>query len=127
MTRLLALLTLAAVSLAAQAPDTVQVVLPHAAPVALSHGQKLVVEAKGNITTGYAWSAKSVPDCLVAVGEPAYVQDPSDDRRVGAGGRFLLTFEARKAGEGQLVLAYARPWEKDAAPIQTATLRVTVK
>lgn len=127
MTRLLAFLVLAAAPLAGQAPDTVKVVLPHAAPIALSLGQKLVVEAKGNITTGYSWSAKSVPGCLVLVGEPAYVQDPSDDRRVGVGGRFLLTFEARKAGEGELVLAYARPWEKDTPPIQTATLRVTVK
>lgn len=127
MTRLLALLCLLAAPLAAQAPDTVKVVIPHGEPIVLSAGQKLVVEAKGNITTGYAWSAQKVPDCLAQVGEPAYVQDPSDERRVGVGGRFFLTFEARKAGEGQLVLAYARPWEKDAPPAETATLRVTVK
>ena len=127
MTRLLVLLALAAAPLAAQAPDTVRVVLPHGAPIALSLGQKLVVEAKGNRSTGFSWSATSVPDCLVLIGEPAYVQDPSDERRVGVGGRFLLTFEARKAGEGQLVLAYARPCEKDKAPAETATLRVTVK
>lgn len=127
MTRLLSLLFLAAAPLAAQTPDTVKVVLPHAAPIALSPGQKLVVEAKGNPTTGYTWAAKGIPDCLAMVGEPAYIQDPSDERRVGVGGRFLLTFEARKAGEGQLVLVYARPWEKDTPPAETATLRVTVR
>lgn len=127
MTRLLALLALVSASLAAQTPDTVKVVLPHAAPIVLSAGQKLVVEAKGNPTTGYTWSAKSVPACLAPVGEPAYVQDPSDERRVGVGGRFLLTFQAAKAGEGELVLVYARSWEKDAPPAETATLRVTVK
>lgn len=125
MTRLL--LALFSATLAAQAPDTVKVVLPHGGLVQLAVGQKLVVEAKGNPTTGYLWSAKSVPDCLVQVGEPAYVQDPSDERRVGVGGRFLITFQARKAGEGQVVLAYARPWEKDTPPIETATLRVAVK
>jgi len=127
MTRLLALLALAVVPVAAQTPDTVRVVLPHAAPIVLSLGQKLVVEAKGNATTGHAWTARAVPDCLAPVGEPAYVQDPSDARRVGVGGRFLLTFEARKAGEGELVLTYARPWEKDTPPAETATVRVTVR
>lgn len=127
MTRLLALLALAAAPLAGQTPDTVRVVLPHAGPVLLAAGQKLVVEARGNPTTGHTWSAKSLPACLVAVGEPAYVQDPSDERRVGVGGRFLLTFQAAKAGEGELVLVYARSWEKDTPPAETATLRVTVK
>lgn len=127
MYRILALLALAAAPLAAQSPDTIKVVLPHAAPVVLAPGQKLVVEAKGNPTTGYTWAAKTIPDCLAMVGEPAYVQDPSDDRRVGVGGRFLLTFQARKAGEGQLVLVYARSWEKDTPPAESATLRVTVK
>lgn len=127
MTRLLALLTLLASPLGAQSPDTVKVVLPHGLPIVLSLGQKLVIEAKGNITTGYSWAAKSVPPCLVLVGEPAYVQDPSDERRVGVGGRFLFTFQAAKPGEGELMLAYARPWEKDVPPIETATLKVSVK
>lgn len=127
MTRLLALLSLLAAPLSAQAPDTVKVVIPHGEPIVLSAGQRLVVEAKGNPTTGYSWTALKVPDCLVQVGEAAYVWDPSDERRVGVGGRFLLTFEARKVGEGQLVLAYARPWERDSPPAEIATLRVAVR
>ena len=45
----------------------------------------------------------------------------------GQGGRYLLTFVAHKAGEGALELAYARPWEKDRPPVETATLRVAVE
>lgn len=96
----------------AQAPDVVRVTIPHGDLVVLAAGQRLVVEAKGNATTGFAWSATVVPDCLAQVGEPAYVQDPSDGR-VGVGGRYLLTFEARASGKGVLELTYARPWEKD--------------
>jgi inhibitor of cysteine peptidase len=95
--------------------------------VRLSAGQRLVVEAKGNAGTGFAWSATKVPECLAQVGEPAYVQEPSDSPMPGRGGRHLITFEARKAGEGVLELAYARPWEKDAPPIQTATVKVAVE
>lgn len=127
MKHLLPLLALLAGPLAAQSPDTVRVVIPHGEPIVLALGQKLVVEAKGNATTGFSWSAQKVPDCLEPVGEPAYVQDPSDERRVGVGGRFFLTFQARKAGQGDIVLVHARPWEKDTPPVETATLRVTVK
>ncbi len=96
----------------AQAPDVVRVTIPHGVPVVLAAGQRLVVEAKGNATTGYAWSATAVPEFLVQVGETAYVQDPSDGR-LGVGGRYILTFEARAAGKGVLELTYARPWEKE--------------
>jgi inhibitor of cysteine peptidase len=126
MKSLLPLLLLLAAPLAAQSPDTVKVTLPHGAPITLSPGQKLVVEARGNLTTGHTWLARELPACLVQIGEPAYVADPSDGR-VGSGGRFLLTFQALKVGEGRLELAYVRPWEKDTPPAETASLRVTVK
>ena len=124
MTRLLCLI---AACVLAQTPDTVVIRIPHSDTVRLSAGQRLVVEAKGNASTGFAWAATKVPDCLVPVGEPAYVQDPSDSPMPGQGGRYLLTFEARKAGEGVLELAYARPWEKDAPPAQTAAVKVAVE
>jgi inhibitor of cysteine peptidase len=110
----------------AQAPDVVRVTIPRGDPVVLAAGQRLVVEAKGNASTGYAWAATSVPECLVQVGEPAYVQDPSDGR-VGVGGRYILTFEARAAGKGVLELTYARPWEKEkekAAEVARVTVEV---
>jgi inhibitor of cysteine peptidase len=111
----------------AQAPDTVTVRIPHGETVRLAAGQRLVVEAKGNASTGFAWSATKVPDFLSQVGEPSYVQDPSDTPMPGRGGRYLLTFVATKAGEGVIELAYARPWEKEKPPIQTATLKVVAE
>ncbi len=125
MSRLL-LCLLAAVVLA-QAPDTVRVTVPHGDLVVLSPGQRLIIEAKGNATTGFAWSATAVPECLASVGEVAYVQDPSDGR-LGVGGRYILTFEARAAGKGVLELSYARPWEKEKERVaETARIQVEVR
>lgn len=124
MSRLLCLLACVAL---AQAPDVVRVTVPHGDLVVLAAGQRLVVEAKGNATTGYAWSATAVPECLAQVGDVAYVQDPSDGR-LGVGGRYLLTFEARAVGKGTLELTHARPWEKDKdRAIEVARVRVEVR
>lgn len=124
MTRFLCLLACLAV---AQAPDVIRVTVPHGDLVVLAAGQRLVVEARGNATTGFAWSATAVPECLAPVGEPAYIQDPSDGR-LGVGGRYLLTFEARAAGKGVLELSHARPWEKDKErAVEVARIQVEVR
>lgn len=124
MSRILCLIACVAL---AQAPDTVRVTVPHGDLVVLSQGQRLVVEAKGNATTGFAWSATAVPECLAQVGEPAYVQDPSDGR-LGVGGRYLLTFEARAIGKGTLELTHARPWEKEKEKaVEVARIQVEVR
>jgi len=125
----LLLATLAAAVLAAPT-DAVRVNLPADQPVDLLVGQRLELVVAGNPTTGYVWKSVAVPEGLDQVGEPQYVQDPADgpggQRRVGVGGRFIFTFVAAKPLEGVVRLAYARPWEKDKPPAQTAEVRVRV-
>lgn len=124
------LLPLLALGLMGQVPDTVRVALPvrHPdKPLALAAGQRLVVEIRGNATTGFVWEAVEVPPCLEPIGERAYVQDPSDERRLGVGGRYLFTYAATKAGSGALKFVHRRPWEKDQPPVDAAELRVEVR
>lgn len=125
----LVLACLAAVVLAAPT-DARRVNLPTDQVVNLLVGQKLELVIAGNPTTGYNWKSVAVPEGLKEVGEPQYVQDPADgpdgQRRLGVGGRFIFTFVATKPLEGVVKLAYARPWEKDTPPVQTAEVRVRV-
>lgn len=120
---------LAAVVLAAP-NQVVRINLPTDQPVEVYVGQKLELVIAGNPTTGYNWKVESLPEGLVQVGEVAYVADPADgpggERRVGVGGRFMFTLVGDKPLEGVVKLAYARPWEKDKPPVQTAEVRVRV-
>lgn len=120
---------LAAVVLAAPA-EIVRINLPTDQPVEIHVGQKVELVIAGNPTTGYKWRIESLPEGLVQVGEVAYVQDPADgpggQRRVGVGGRFIFTLVGEKPLEGVVKLAYARPWEKDKPPVETAEVKVRV-
>lgn len=120
---------LAALVLAAPT-EAVRVNLPTDQPVELHVGQKVELAIAGNPTTGYKWKIASLPEGLVQVGDVTYVADPADgpggQRRVGVGGRFIFTLVGEKPLEGVVKLAYARPWEKDVAPVQTAEVKVRV-
>jgi inhibitor of cysteine peptidase len=123
------LLPFLALGLMGQLPDTIRVTLPAAdpRPLVMVQGQSLVVELRGNPTTGFAWELKDLPECLTLKGEPAYVQDPSDERKLGVGGRYLYTFVAEKKGSGTLQFIYRRPWEKDKPPLESARLALEVR
>jgi inhibitor of cysteine peptidase len=90
-------------------------------------GQVLVVELPSNHTTGFCWSERSDAESVVEkVGEPAYMQDSSPFGIVGAGGTEIWRFRAAKVGQQTLRLDYARPWEKDVAPVRTVSFDVVV-
>lgn len=90
--------------------------------------QTLLVKLAGNPTTGYRWSLTKLDgDAIEMVGKPEYVPDKAPKGIVGSGGTFRFLFRALKSGKATLSLAYARPWEKDAAPAKTFRLTVEVK
>lgn len=122
------LLPLIALGLMGQVPDTVRVTLPamHQRPLVLAEGQRLQVALQGNPTTGYAWQVVATPECLTALGDVAYVQDPADEKQVGVGGRFLFNFRADKKGTGTLRFVYKRTWENE-PPLESASLTVEVR
>ncbi len=92
-------------------------------------GDEIQVILAGNPTTGYSWTA-SLTDADKAIlqqqGDPLYAQQSTDPSIVGSGGTFTFTFKATAAGQVNLKLGYARPWEST-QPIQTLSVTVTVK
>ena len=77
-----------------------------------------------NHTTGYSWRlAKPLnPDLLRQVSD-IY----SEETSIRAGGKEVWTFEALTKGTTELYFEYARPWEKDGAPVNTAKYKVEIK
>jgi inhibitor of cysteine peptidase len=93
-------------------------------------GDVIKVIIAGNPTTGYSWAA-ALGDKDAAVirqqGEPAYEPESKDGSVVGSGGTYTFAFKAVAPGQAVLKLDYARAWEEGVAPIQSYSVRVTVK
>ena len=89
-------------------------------------GQELVIQLPGNPSTGYTWEAKDLDAGMFQqVGEPVFVS--SNTNLVGSGGTLTLTFRVLKTGPAALTLVYHRPWETNVAPLQTFSIKATVK
>ena len=90
-------------------------------------GQQVVVQLKGNPTTGYSWAVAELKgDAVKQAGKVAYVPRKVPRRIVGSGGAFVATFDAVKAGQAVLTMVYARPWEKGKPPAKTFKLTIQV-
>lgn len=96
--------------------------------VTLASGESLTVRLAGNATTGYSWTCtNALAGVLVPAGAPDYEPTPVEPGVVGSGGTYVFRFRAVAPGTGNLQFAYARSWEKDVAPAQTASYAVTVR
>lgn len=107
-------------------PSTVTVTESDAGgSVELSTGDILVVELKGNLSTGYQWQqVGDDPAILRQAGEPEFTPDSS---AIGSPGKVSLRFEAAGSGQMLLNLAYQRSFEPQAPAEQTFEMDVTVK
>jgi|GEM_PF-1283975 len=94
------------------------------AKVTLGIGDTLTVLLPANVTTGYGWEITANNKALLASGARANL--PPENKRVGASGRQRLLFTAKAPGHDRLVVAYRRPWEKNAAPARSLTLEVAI-
>jgi inhibitor of cysteine peptidase len=77
--------------------------------IRLAVGETFDVALEGNPTTGFGWLVDAV-DNEVVMQRGDFVFTPASDL-IGAGGVLTLTFEAMGAGETELELIYARPFE----------------
>lgn len=93
--------------------------------ITLNEGERLMIALSGNATTGYEWEIETEPHggILQGIDGPGY--RPSSTL-IGAGGTFYFRYEAIAAGQGELTLAYRRPWEA-APPERTFTIIVAVR
>ncbi len=93
--------------------------------ITLNTGDTLVVTLDGNTTTGYNWLTQPMnPAILKQVGDPVFTPESN---KLGAPGKIVLTFQATKIGQANLVLNYKRPFENSSAPLNTFQVTVVVK
>ena len=106
--------------------STLELLAPdHGSDFTIFQGEELTIRLPGNPTTGYVWGVLENDSALLKQkGEPVFVADAD---RTGAGGRTTLLFVPCGIGATRLKLAYRRPWEKEALPIQVFEVVVTVK
>jgi predicted secreted protein len=89
-------------------------------------GASFTIILAANHTTGYSWRlTKPLNSELVKQVSDTYDADTSG--RMGAGGKELWTFDALSAGTAEIEFEYARPFEKNTAPVNTAKYHVVIK
>jgi inhibitor of cysteine peptidase len=88
-------------------------------------GQEFTVTLASNATTGYHWElAAPLDEAVVKLVNSEY-QTP-ETSALGAPGQEIWTFQAVGKGQTVIDLKYVRPWEKDVAPVETASYGVAV-
>ena len=113
---------------AAAAPKTVEMTRDDdGKTVTVRPGDTVRIKLKSNRTTGYSWAMSGKLDEKVLKSEGnEYKVDEHPAGMVGVGGSDVWTFKALAAGRTEIVLGYARPWEKDKEPAQAFKLTVVV-
>ena len=113
---------------AAPAPKTVEMTRDDdGKSVTVRPGDTIQIKLKSNRTTGYSWAMTGKLDEKVLKSEgDEYKVDEHPAGMVGVGGSDVWTFKALAAGKTEIVLGYARPWEKDKEPAQAFKLTVVV-
>lgn len=86
----------------------------------------LTVRLDCNPTTGYDWTFEISEPALLELLSQEYVTDESDEPICGSGGTWAASFRnfSDEAGNVELILRYARPWEKNA--LEERMLRMTI-
>lgn len=94
--------------------------------IEVAAGREFKVTLASNATTGYHWElAAPLDEAIVKLVNSEY-QAPKTGL-IGSGGHEIWTFRAVARGQTVIKLKYVRPWEKEAAPAETATYKVTVR
>ena len=96
-----------------------------ATPITVKVGEDFAIGVDSNRTTGYQWQLAEPLDknVLKLVG---IEYKPPQSRRIGAGGKDVITIKAVGKGKAQVSLKYVRPWEKDVPPAKKLTFAVEV-
>ena len=84
------------------------------------------INLDGNPTTGYSWVCAISPEGVVREVSNEYIPNQNAQKLVGAGGKFVFTFEAIAEGEAELIFSYLRVWEKDIPPLETVIYKAIV-
>jgi inhibitor of cysteine peptidase len=94
-------------------------------PVAVDAGEDFFIALQSNPSTGYSWSQAIADGKIVAY--EGNVEQQAWKPLPGAPGQQLFIYHANRTGSTTIEFKYARPWEKNEPPAQTATFHVTVR
>lgn len=107
-------------------PSSVSVSDDRVCPLSLNVGQTLIVALPSNPATGYRWQLQEASaELLKSLGPEVF--STQDNSLIGGDGISTWRFVAQEAGNGQLLLAYQRPWEADAEPAGLFDCRIEVR
>ncbi|MBN1955443.1 MAG: protease inhibitor I42 family protein [Anaerolineae bacterium] len=115
-------------ALASQAPspsgpgEVVLTTLDNGQRVELRGSNVLVLNLEANPATGYSWQVQGMDRRVLTQVESEFV---SNSTMLGAPATQVMRFQGLTAGQTEIRLAYARPWE-NAAPARTFSVQVQV-
>jgi predicted secreted protein len=88
-------------------------------------GDTIVINLKGNATTGYTWVLQKYNEELLKFIDVKYETENSN--LMGAGGTWVATFQIIKSGSSKIEFDYKRPWETKKTPLQNYIVTITAK
>ena len=125
MKKVLLLVAVVAISLAAGCVGEVKTYTDSGQAISIGVNQEFIIALGSNPTTGYGWQ-ESHDEAVLELVEKTY--EPGEKAKqgvVGAGGVEFFRFKALKAGKTEITLVYKRPWEEEA--IDQKVFTVTIK
>lgn len=95
-------------------------------PVAVNAGNTFAITVPSNRTTGYRWRLAGQPSRnVVKVIGSSYIAPRTG--RLGQSGTEVWSLQAIRPGNTNIVLQYARPWEKTVQPAKTQVFFIVVQ
>ena len=88
--------------------------------------KSLTLTLDENPTTGYSWAYTMAPADILALENDAFVNAPTSETVVGAGGTHTWTFKVVAGGCVRLTFQYYRPWEAPETAVETRVYAVNV-
>ena len=112
MKRLLILVAVVAISLAAGCAGGVKTYTDSGQTISIGADQEFVIALGSNPTTGYRWQA-SFDETMLKLVESRYQPgERAEQGVVGAGGIEYFRFKALKTAKTEITMVYKRPWEE---------------
>ena len=94
--------------------------------IEVNKGDKIVVELKENLTTGYIWKLNATPETVILEQSKKFIN--ANTEMTGVPGILRYTYKAVAPGKAKVIGIYGRPWEKTStAATPGYSLDVTVK
>ena len=127
MRRLLILVAVVAISLAAGCVGGVKTYTDSGHTIDIGVNQEFVIALGSNPTTGYGWQESYDENILELVEKTYKLGKEAEQGLVGAGGVEYFRFKALNTGETEITLVYKRPWEEPTPQDVTKVFTVNIR